>query len=65
MASFFFSSCPGICPSIRTKLNKVQEKFLKDADVKTLQHSIRPNTDTVATLKNTLTIMASSVENGI
>jgi protein SCO1/2 len=51
VAGFFFSTCPGICPFIRTKLNKVQEKFHKDADVKILQHSIRPNTDTVATLK--------------
>jgi protein SCO1/2 len=51
VAGFFFSTCPGICPSIRTKLNKVQEKFLEDTDVKILQHSIRPNTDTVATLK--------------
>jgi protein SCO1/2 len=51
VAGFFFSTCPGICPSIRTKLNKVQEKFLNDADIKILQHSIRPNTDTVDTLK--------------
>ncbi|WP_293747168.1 SCO family protein [uncultured Paraglaciecola sp.] len=51
VAGFFFSTCPGICPAIRTKLNKVQEKFLEDADVKILQHSIRPNTDTVDTLK--------------
>lgn len=51
VAGFFFSTCPGICPSIRTKLNKVQEKFIDDADVKILQHSIRPHTDTVDTLK--------------
>jgi protein SCO1/2 len=51
VAGFFFSTCPGICPSIRTKLNKVQEKYLDDADVKILQHSIRPSTDTVSTLK--------------
>ncbi|MFT5923123.1 MAG: protein SCO1/2 [Paraglaciecola sp.] len=51
VAGFFFSTCPGICPSIRTKLNKVQEKYLNNTDVKILQHSIRPNTDTVDTLK--------------
>lgn len=51
VAGFFFSTCPGICPSIRTKLNKVQEKYLNNTDVKILQHSIRPNTDTVETLK--------------
>jgi protein SCO1/2 len=58
VAGFFFSTCPGICPSIRTKLNKAQEKFLKDTDVKILQHSIRPNTDKVDTLENTLILMA-------
>lgn len=51
VAGFFFSTCPGICPSIRTKLNKVQQKFIDDTDVRILQHSIRPNTDTVDTLK--------------
>lgn len=50
VAGFFFSTCPGICPAIRSKLHKVQETFLADPDVKILQHSIRPNTDTVALL---------------
>lgn len=52
VAGFFFSTCPGICPAIRSKLSKVQETFLNDPDVKILQHSIRPSTDTVTTLKN-------------
>lgn len=51
VAGFFFSTCPGICPMIRSKLIKVQEKYLDDASVKIIQHSIRPNTDTVKTLK--------------
>lgn len=52
VAGFFFSTCPGICPAIRSKLSKVQETFLNDPNVKILQHSIRPSTDTVTTLKN-------------
>jgi protein SCO1/2 len=51
VAGFFFCTCPGIFPSNRAKLNEVQEKLLADTDVKILQYSIRPNTDTVATLK--------------
>lgn len=51
VAGFFFSTCPGICPMIRSKLSKVQDTFIADPDVKILQHSIRPTTDTVATLK--------------
>jgi len=51
VAGFFFSTCPGICPMIRSKLAKVQEAFIDDDSVKILQHSIRPNTDTVDLLK--------------
>lgn len=50
VASFFFSTCPGICPAIRSKLIKVQEKFLEDDVIKLLSHSIRPSTDTVQVL---------------
>lgn len=51
VAGFFFSTCPGICPMIRSKLIKVQETFIDDPDVRILQHSIRPSTDTVDILK--------------
>ncbi|MDO6694661.1 SCO family protein [Aliiglaciecola sp. 3_MG-2023] len=52
VAGFFFSTCPGICPSIRSKLIAVQEKFLDDPEVKILQHSIRPTSDSVELLKD-------------
>lgn len=51
VAGFFFSTCPGICPAIRSKLNKIQQQYVDDADVKIVQYSIRPTTDTVETLK--------------
>lgn len=51
VAGFFFSTCPGICPMIRSKLSKVQETYLDDPQIEILQHSIRPNTDTVEVLK--------------
>lgn len=51
VAGFFFSTCPGICPMIRSKLAKVQDTYLEDPEVKILQHSIRPTTDTVEILK--------------
>ncbi|MEN7342971.1 MAG: SCO family protein [Pseudomonadota bacterium] len=50
VASFFFSSCPGICPTLRSKLSRVQEEFLSDDRVKILSHSIRPTSDTVEVL---------------
>ena len=51
VASFFFTTCPGICPTIRSKLSRVQERFLGDEDVKILSHSIQPSVDTVDVLK--------------
>lgn len=51
VASFFFSTCPGICPAIRSKLSKVQEHYLDDHDVLILSHSIRPTTDTPKILR--------------
>lgn len=51
VASFFFSTCPGICPMIRSRLSKVQDYFLDDESVKILSHSIRPQTDTVDVLQ--------------
>ncbi len=51
VASFFFSTCPGICPKIRSKLSQVQTRFIDDDDVTILSHSIRPTTDTPAILQ--------------
>lgn len=51
VASFFFSTCPGICPAIHSKLALVQEKFATNDDVLILSHSIRPATDTPETLR--------------
>lgn len=51
VAGFFFSTCPGICPSIRSKLIKVQDTFSGDDEVKIVQHSIRPTTDTTEILQ--------------
>lgn len=59
VAGFFFSTCPGICPSVRSKLGKVQDEFADIPDVKIVQYSIRPSTDTVEVLQ------AYAQENGI
>lgn len=59
VAGFFFSTCPGICPAIRSKLIKVQQAFSNDDKVKIVQHSIRPTTDTIEILQ------AYALKNGI
>jgi protein SCO1/2 len=51
VASFFFTSCPGICPKMRSQLSKVQHEFLNDDNVLIISHSIQPSTDTVEILK--------------
>ncbi|MFK8015944.1 MAG: SCO family protein [Gammaproteobacteria bacterium] len=51
VASFFFSTCPGICPAIRSKLARIQAQYPNDRDVLILSHSIRPSTDTPAVLR--------------
>ena len=52
VAGFFFSTCPGLCPAIRSKLIKVQQAFNNDDKVKIVQHSIRPSTDTIEILRS-------------
>lgn len=51
VANFFFTSCPGICIRMRSKLSMVQEAYLDDSEVAILSHSIRPSSDTVEVLK--------------
>jgi protein SCO1 len=51
VANFFFTTCPGICPTSRSKLSKIQNNFINDANVMILAHSINPTTDTVKVLK--------------
>lgn len=51
VASFFFTSCPGICPKMRSQLSKVQDKFANNDRVSIISHSIQPENDTVKVLK--------------
>ena len=51
VASFFFTTCPGICPKMRSQLSKVQDKFIGDDRVAIISHSIRPGNDTVEVLQ--------------
>lgn len=52
VANFFFTTCPGICPTVRSKLSKVQETYMDDVQVQILSHSITPAVDTVEVLKD-------------
>lgn len=51
VASFFFTTCPGICPKMRSQLFQVQQEFLDNDNVAIISHSIQPANDTVEVLK--------------
>ncbi len=52
VADFFFASCPGICPQMTENMKILQEAFLDDDEVMLLSHSVTPERDSVAVLKN-------------
>lgn len=51
VASFFFTSCPGICPKMTENMKMVQTAFLGDDDVRLVSHSVTPTLDTVERLR--------------
>ena len=51
VADFFFTSCPTICPIMKTQMLRVYEVYENDPEVAFLSHSIDPEHDTVAVLK--------------
>lgn len=51
VADFFFTTCPSICPIMKTQMLRVYDKYEGNNKVKSLSHSIDPEHDTVAVLK--------------
>ncbi len=51
VADFFFTSCPTICPLMKTQMLRVYEKYKDEPQLGILSHSIDPKHDTVAVLK--------------
>lgn len=52
VADFFFTSCPSICPKMKSQMLRVYEKYQDNPNVLLLSHSIDPTHDTVAVLKD-------------
>lgn len=51
VADFFFTTCPTICPIMKTQMLRVYEAFRDNTEVLLLSHSIDPEHDSVAVLK--------------
>lgn len=52
VTDFFFTSCPGICPKMTSNMLLIQEAFLEDEEVLLLSHSVTPEYDRVAILRD-------------
>lgn len=50
IADFFFTTCPTICPKMKSELLRVYEAFKNEPRLKILSHTIDPDYDTVEVL---------------
>jgi protein SCO1 len=51
LVNFFFTSCPGICPTMTTNIKQVYEMYRGNTRVKFLSHSVTPDIDTAPLLR--------------
>jgi protein SCO1/2 len=51
IADFFFTTCPTICPKMKSQLLRVYERYKNNPNVGILSHTIDPRHDSVSTLK--------------
>jgi len=51
IADFFFTSCPAICPLMKSEMMRVYRKYINEEKIKLLSHTINPEFDTVERLK--------------
>ncbi len=51
VADFFFSTCPTICPIMKTQMLRIHEKYKGNDSLLILSHSINPRYDTPEVLK--------------
>jgi len=52
IADFFFTTCQTICPIMKNNMVILQNKLKQDPDVMLLSHTVTPEIDSVAQLKN-------------
>lgn len=51
VADFFFTTCPTICPIMTKNMADIQNAIANNPDVKLLSHTVMPEIDSVAVLK--------------
>ncbi len=50
VANFFYATCPRECPKMSDQLERVQNAFIKDDQVRIISHTINPEHDSVQVL---------------
>ncbi len=51
IADFFFTTCPTICPKMKTQLLRIYERYANKDEIRILSHSIDPDFDKPHVLK--------------
>lgn len=51
VADFFFTSCPTICPKMKTQMLRVYQRYIQNPQIKFLSHTIDPEYDQPGILK--------------
>ncbi len=52
LADFFFTTCPSICPKMSGNMEIIANEFKDEPSLMLLSHTVDPETDSVAVLKN-------------
>lgn len=52
VVEYFFTTCPGICPTMNRNMREVYEKFKGEKDFRILSHTCQPEVDSVPKLKH-------------
>lgn len=52
VANFFFTICPGICPSMMSNLEVLAKEFRDESQLKIISHSVTPDIDSVPRLRD-------------
>ena len=52
VADFFFTTCPTICPKMKTQMLRIYERYKERDEVRIISHSIDPDFDNTSVLKD-------------
>ena len=65
VAEYFFTTCPGICPTMNNNMRKVYERFKDEKDFFILSHTSDPQRDSAQQLKKYADSMGVNTEKWI